>query len=252
MKTTAGRLALGENKFADLAPQPDGSLTASFTAERDGFYHVELVAPERRARDRVAAVHDRRARGSARRRCRSSGPGRDTTASAIEEVFVEAKAEDDFGVRDLELVYSVNGGAEKVVKLFGGQHAAARGVGRPHVLPRRAGRAGGRLGVLLRARDGQRRRRRRQAAPRATCTSCASGRSRRTSGRRSRRAAAAVAVAVAAAQVEALSEQQRQIISATFNVQRDRKNVHAGQAAARARPSWRCRSRACASRSKGC
>ena len=37
-------------------------------------------------------------------------PGRDTSASAIEEVFVEAQAEDDFGVRDLELVYSVNGG----------------------------------------------------------------------------------------------------------------------------------------------
>ena len=47
-------------------------------------------------------------------------PGRDTSASAIEEVFVEAQAEDDYGVRDLELVYSVNGGAEKMVKLFGG------------------------------------------------------------------------------------------------------------------------------------
>ena len=41
-------------------------------------------------------------------------PGRDTPASSIEEVFVEAQAEDDFGVRDLELVYSVNGGAEKI------------------------------------------------------------------------------------------------------------------------------------------
>ena len=40
-------------------------------------------------------------------------PGRDTTASPIEEVFVEARAEDDFGVKDLDLVYSVNGGAEK-------------------------------------------------------------------------------------------------------------------------------------------
>ena len=53
-------------------------------------------------------------------------PGRDTTASAIEEVFVEAKAEDDFGVRDLELVYSVNGGAEKVVKLFDGDAPRCR------------------------------------------------------------------------------------------------------------------------------
>ena len=49
-------------------------------------------------------------------------PGRDTSASAIEEVYVEAQAEDDFGVRDLELVYSVNGGPEKAVKLFGGRN----------------------------------------------------------------------------------------------------------------------------------
>ncbi len=37
-------------------------------------------------------------------------------------MFVEATAEDDFGVRDLELVYSVNGGAEKTVKLFAGRN----------------------------------------------------------------------------------------------------------------------------------
>ena len=47
-------------------------------------------------------------------------PGRDTSASSIEEVFVEAAADDDYGVKDLELVYSVNGGAEKTVKLFAG------------------------------------------------------------------------------------------------------------------------------------
>ena len=31
-------------------------------------------------------------------------PGRDTSVSSIEEVFVEAAAEDDFGVRNLEAV----------------------------------------------------------------------------------------------------------------------------------------------------
>ena len=41
-------------------------------------------------------------------------------ATAVEELFVEAKASDDFGVKQLELVYAVNGGKEKTVKLFGG------------------------------------------------------------------------------------------------------------------------------------
>jgi hypothetical protein len=35
-------------------------------------------------------------------------------------VFLEAKAEDDYGVKTLDLVYSINGGAEKTVKLFDG------------------------------------------------------------------------------------------------------------------------------------
>src|SRR5213078_4040621 len=45
-------------------------------------------------------------------------PSRDTAATPVEELFVEAKADDDFGVKQLQLVYSVNGGAEKTVRLF--------------------------------------------------------------------------------------------------------------------------------------
>ena len=48
-------------------------------------------------------------------------PGRDTMASPIEEVFIEASADDDFGIRNLELVYSVNGGAEQKIRLFDGK-----------------------------------------------------------------------------------------------------------------------------------
>ena len=48
-------------------------------------------------------------------------PGRDTQASPIEEVFVEARADDDFGVKNLELVYSVNGDQEKSIRLFDGR-----------------------------------------------------------------------------------------------------------------------------------
>ena len=44
-------------------------------------------------------------------------PGHDTKVSPIEEVFSEVKAQDDYGVARVELVYSVNGGAEKTVPL---------------------------------------------------------------------------------------------------------------------------------------
>src|SRR5215831_14323646 len=64
------------------------------------------------------AVRGSTARRSTRLSC--SKPGRDTSASPIEEVFLEAKADDDYGVKSMDLVYSINGGPEKVVKLFDG------------------------------------------------------------------------------------------------------------------------------------
>ena len=47
-------------------------------------------------------------------------PGRDTQATPVEEVFAEVRADDDFGVKQVQLFYSVNGGTEKTINLFGG------------------------------------------------------------------------------------------------------------------------------------
>ncbi len=115
-----------------------------------------------RAGDGVAAVHDRRADRSAAV-VSIAKPGRDTTRLADRRSVRRGAAEDDFGVKDLELVYSVNGGAEKTLRLFDGKNRLAEVTRRPHVLSRRARRAAGRLRVVLRARRRQRRRRRRQA-----------------------------------------------------------------------------------------
>src|ERR1043166_1841563 len=44
-------------------------------------------------------------------------PGRDTKAMAVDEVYTEAEAKDDYGVAKLELVYSVNGEESKTIPL---------------------------------------------------------------------------------------------------------------------------------------
>jgi hypothetical protein len=44
-------------------------------------------------------------------------PGRDMKVTNIQEVFTQAKAEDDFGVSAIEFFYTVNGGEEKRVQL---------------------------------------------------------------------------------------------------------------------------------------
>ena len=119
MGTTGGVLIFDDDggETLDLAVAEDGSLTASFVVEEEGFYRVDLMAP---AGDLVTAspqytidvLTDQPPSAMFIR------PGRDTTASAIEEVFVEARADDDFGLYSLDLVYSVNGGPEESVGLF--------------------------------------------------------------------------------------------------------------------------------------
>ncbi len=42
-------------------------------------------------------------------------PKRDIALSPVEEAVLQARADDDFGVKQLDLVYSVNGGDEKTV-----------------------------------------------------------------------------------------------------------------------------------------
>jgi hypothetical protein len=44
-------------------------------------------------------------------------PGRDKKATSLEEVFTQARAEDDYGVVSMDLHFSVNGGEEKTVNL---------------------------------------------------------------------------------------------------------------------------------------
>ena len=119
MGTTGGVLVFDDDdaNTIDLAVQQDGSLSAAFTVEEEGFYRVDLAAP---AGDLVTAspqytidvLTDQPPSAMFIR------PGRDTTASAIEEVFIEARADDDFGLYSLDVVYSVNGGPDEAVSLF--------------------------------------------------------------------------------------------------------------------------------------
>jgi DNA-directed RNA polymerase subunit F len=118
MKTGAGRLIVNDEGIA-LAPQADGSLTGSFKIDKRGFYRIELSGPHGEKVDAspqytIDVVDDQGPSVSFVK------PGRDTQASPVDEVFLEAKANDDFGIRQLQLTYTVNGGNTKTIPLFGG------------------------------------------------------------------------------------------------------------------------------------
>src|SRR5690606_39173591 len=99
MKTPGGRVFLNDKESLPLTIGADGSLTAAFRATSDGSYRIDLDAPNG---ERVAAspqyTIDVLADGAPT--VSFARPGRDTSASAIEEVYVEAQAEDDYGMRD--------------------------------------------------------------------------------------------------------------------------------------------------------
>ncbi len=224
MKTPAGRITLNEKDSIELAPQADGSLTASFKADRDGSYRVELKAP---SGEMVVAspqytidVLDDQAPSVSFNR-----PGRDTSVSSIEEVFVEAAAEDDFGIRNLDLVYSVNGGPEKVIKLFSGTSRLPEvTAGHTFYLEELGVETGDSVSYYARASDND-----------TTGAKTASSNLyflrirpfKKDFKQAQSQGGGGGGGGGGAGQVEALSEQQRQIISATFNVQRDRKSLSA-------------------------
>src|SRR5262249_61604237 len=97
----------------------------SFTIDKQGFYRIELDGPHGEhvsasPQYTIDVLDDQAPLVSFTR------PGRDTSATPVEEVFVEAHATDDYGVKQLDLIYSVNGGPKKTVKLFRGAKALAR------------------------------------------------------------------------------------------------------------------------------
>jgi len=100
-----------------LEPDENGSLSATLNVDADGFYRIELQGFDGNSRPAspdyaIEVLSDQPPSVVI------SKPGRDSKVSPIEEVFAEVKAEDDYGLSRVELVYSVNGSEEKVVPLY--------------------------------------------------------------------------------------------------------------------------------------
>jgi hypothetical protein len=109
-----GHLAFSEGKPGlPLTRVNDRTLESSITVNDEASYRVGLVDPDGLASegieyfvrvmdDRPPEIHILR-------------PSGDTQITPLEEVPIEARADDDFGIASLDMVYSVGGGAEKVV-----------------------------------------------------------------------------------------------------------------------------------------
>lgn len=131
--TPAGRLLVDGQEPVELEVQGDGTLTGSFTVGERGFYRIELALADGRyvpgsPEYTIDLLADQPPSIALTR------PGRDTPASPIEELYLEAEADDDYGIDELLLVYAVNGGPEDTLALHTSSGTPLRQVTAGHTL----------------------------------------------------------------------------------------------------------------------
>jgi len=121
-----GQLRLGDGQLIDLTGH-NQVFTADLTVAKDGSYRIALNDVDGLKNDGdteyfIRMLTDRPPD------VRILRPAGDKQVSPLEEVVIEARADDDYGVRSLELVIKSNTGQEKVVPLnAAGSQAVAAG-----------------------------------------------------------------------------------------------------------------------------
>ena len=119
MTVTRGMIVIDGGDSIALDLREDGNLSGTLTVEREGLYRILLEGFDGRMvvgspNYFIDALDDQPPS------IRFEKPGRDIKATPIEEVLVEVGAEDDYGLRTLRLIYSVNGNPEDTLDLFDG------------------------------------------------------------------------------------------------------------------------------------
>ncbi len=93
--------------------------------EKNGAYHVAVM--EQNQRVRISDDFFIEAKPEKPPTLKLTRPGKDYKASPIEEVAIQVDADDDYGLKEVQLHYSVNGGPEQTVPV-GAKQAGQRNV----------------------------------------------------------------------------------------------------------------------------
>jgi Domain of unknown function (DUF4175) len=112
----SARILMDDGAKSDMAPQAQDRFVGQFKVERNGTYRIELVS-EDGERYNGSNEYDITLVDDHPPTVVIDKPGRDMKVTSIQEVFAQARADDDFGVTSLEMYYSVNGGEEKRIQL---------------------------------------------------------------------------------------------------------------------------------------
>lgn len=122
MPVASGAIVLDDRDTVALEVTEDGLLTGTIRVQREGLYRILLESFQG---DLVVASPDYviDALIDQPPSVSIAKPGRDITVTSVEEIFTEVQAEDDYGVTQLQLIYSVNGAPEDTLQLVDGGQA---------------------------------------------------------------------------------------------------------------------------------
>ncbi len=115
----SARLLFEDRTTLDLEADEDKDFTGSFVLEHPGSYTVE-VTESRGGRHTASTEYAIEVIEDEAPKVTITRPMRDVRATNVEEVFAEIKAEDDIGMGRVDLRYSVNGSEEKAIRLYRG------------------------------------------------------------------------------------------------------------------------------------
>ena len=118
-----GALRLAAGGVIPLRREAPAALSASFEVTRDDAYRIALRDADGLS-NRAAAEYVIRATPDAPPLVEVRRPGGDREITPLEEVVIEARAEDDFALARFDLVYAVAGTADRVVDLLGPDRVA--------------------------------------------------------------------------------------------------------------------------------
>src|SRR5688572_19087640 len=113
-----GRIVFADKKDIPLTPSGDKQVMGKITVDRNATFRIELTNTNGDQPHMGLEEYRMQATDDQKPVVHFVKPGRDYRATNLEEVFTEAKADDDFGIKSLELVFTVNGGKEQKVDLY--------------------------------------------------------------------------------------------------------------------------------------
>ena len=114
-KVRAARIVFPDGKKTEMQLQ-GSDFVGQLTVAGDTSYYIELVSVDGESY-RGSNEYDVSVLSDQPPVISFDKPGRDKKATNLEEVFTQARAEDDFGVVSMDLHFTVNGGEEKTVNL---------------------------------------------------------------------------------------------------------------------------------------